>query len=217
MGRRKRPIRKAGTFRDAKLIIIACEDAKATPTYLNGMVQKYRNPKIHVEVLKRESPSKSAPAHILDQLDTWSKTYQINVEQGDELWLVADTDRYELSDIVRQCQQKGIHTAISNPCVELWFLLHHQDVSILPKHVQSELEENKKVNKNRTRLEEELREILGQYNKSKLKVDDFIPHTQTAINNAIKLDDNTSNRWPQTLGTDMHKLIRSMIDITKTE
>lgn len=46
----------------------------------------------------------------------------------DEVWCVFDRDEHErFAEAVRLAADAGINLAISNPCIELWFLLHFQD------------------------------------------------------------------------------------------
>jgi hypothetical protein len=54
-------------------------------------------------------------------------------EEGeiDEFWCVFDvewpTNHPDLKDAVERARQGGIELAISNPCFELWLILHFQD------------------------------------------------------------------------------------------
>ena len=57
--------------------------------------------------------------------------------------------------MIRQCRQKGIEVAISNPCFELWLLLHFADFPNGP-HLRCD------------EIGLRLREIVGKYNKSKI-------------------------------------------------
>lgn len=46
----------------------------------------------------------------------------------DQIWCVFDRDEHRnFSEAVDLAVRKGIHLAVSNPCVELWFLLHFRD------------------------------------------------------------------------------------------
>ncbi|MHB8189962.1 MAG: RloB family protein [Ferrimicrobium sp.] len=56
-------------------------------------------------------------------------------EEGeiDEFWCVFDVEwprnHLHLRDAIEQARQSGIELAISNPCFELWLVLHFQDHS----------------------------------------------------------------------------------------
>ena len=46
----------------------------------------------------------------------------------DEIWCVFDTDEHEnLPHAVEDARQSGIDVAVSNPCFELWLVLHAQE------------------------------------------------------------------------------------------
>ena len=213
MPRKRRPFVPPANNRDSRLIIIASEDTEATVTYFTDLASPayYQSSKVHVEILGREDTA-SDPRRVLDQLDLWRNEYQIGGD--DELWLVTDIDRWgnaKLSRIAQECVQKGNLLAISNPAIELWFLLHLTDVQQYDLLVQNELLENKKVTKNRTRLEQEILNVVGSYSKSNLNTDHFLPHIQAAIERAKHLDTQPESRWPQQLGTHVYRLVESII------
>ena len=46
----------------------------------------------------------------------------------DEIWCMFDIDAHpNVRDAIRKAEDNGIHLAISNPCIELWFILHFED------------------------------------------------------------------------------------------
>lgn len=213
MPRKHRPLVREDAVRDVRLIIIATEDTKATFTYFTELATTppYKSSKVHVEVLPRESTA-SAPEYVLQQVIKWLDKYQIKEE--DELWLVIDVDRWgdtKLSEIAQECVQKGIRLAVSNPAIELWFLLHLADLAEYGESAQQAMLLNKKVNANRTCLEQAILDIVGRYNKSNLAMDDYLPHVEKAIERAESLDIRPQDRWPQQLGTRVYLAVRSII------
>ena len=215
MPRIRRPFeRPTDKVRDARLIIIATEDTEATVAYFEAMksLTYYQSSKVHVEVLTRTDTA-SAPERILAQLEQWLTQYQI--AEDDELWLVIDVDRWgskKLNQIAKACRQKTIHLAVSNPCIELWFLLHVRDMDQYDEITQSDLLKNAKVSPKRTRIEQAIVDVVGRYNKGNLHTDDYLPHVEMAIASAEKLDVAPNDRWPQQLGTRVYLLARSIIN-----
>ncbi|MCP5053079.1 MAG: RloB domain-containing protein [bacterium] len=208
--RRFKPISRPTAFRDAKLIIIATEDTKAEPKYFSDLAAYYRNPGVHVEVLSRPYTA-SAPEHVISTLDKFKRKYHLN--QGDELWMVIDVDRWgqkKLSRIARECIQKQYFLAISNPCSDLWFLLHRKSPRDYSEETLNEFLENKKKNK-RSRLETELISVFGKFNKKNLDTGQFIPFVKDAIARAGTLDTTPGHRWPLTLGTRLYLLAEKII------
>jgi len=205
-------------YRDAKRIIIATEDSKATPAYFEAVKIKYENASITVELVGDEKDTDSAPEHVIKRLDEYYKDPNNNITACDELWLVIDVDRWgdgKLSDIVQQCVQKNYAPAVSNPAIEIWFLLHLTALDVYDNSTQNELLANKKTN-DRNRLEQEIISKIGKYNKSNFDAisflkDDSIYH---AVNRAEQLDTKASDRWPQELGTHVYKLAKSILGMT---
>jgi hypothetical protein len=214
MPRKQRPFIRESAVRDARLVVIASEDSEATPTYFETLVSPnfYQSSRVHVELVRRDNTA-SAPGHVLAQIERWLDIYQIGAE--DEFWLVIDVDNWgdaKLSQIAKTCNQKEIYLAVSNPAIELWFLLHHTDLDRYDAATLEVLFENKKNGARRTPLEQAILEITGQYNKSNLDAHNYVPHVKEAIARAKALDINPNNRWPQHLGTHVYRLAQSIID-----
>jgi hypothetical protein len=58
----------------------------------------------------------------------------------DEIWCVFDCDEHpRLPDALQQAVDNGISVALSNPCFELWLILHYEDRSahIERRHAQA--------------------------------------------------------------------------------
>lgn len=217
--RKFKPRERKSGLRDAKLIIIAAEGAKTEKRYFTDLVvdERYRNPKIHVEILDRLQAEHSAPEHVIRKLDEFRQTYSLN--EQDELWLVIDLDRWgsaKLSDISTQCIQKGYLLAVSNPGFEIWLLLH---VASLDEYTAEQLEQFSqpgKPNDARTPLEAELMRRTGSYNKSNLNTADYLPSVDLAIDRARAVDINPEHRWTNRIGTRIYLLVESIIHSSRS-
>lgn len=208
-----RPRNRLSGTRDAKLIVIAAEGSQTERIYFNDLAspQYYYNPRIHVEVLANLTTA-SAPEKIITLLDQFRREYRLK-KGYDELWLVLDMDRWKevkISSIAQSCQQKNYDLAISNPCFELWLLLHIKSLDEYEPKILVEFRENKKQH-NRTRLEQELLALLGSYNKSNPDTSKFLPHIHTAIQRARELDKVPEHRWPNDLGSRVYILAEKII------
>ncbi len=209
MPRRRRPLVREDALRDASLIVIATEDSKATPTYLRNLVSPpyYSSTRFHVEIIPHDNTA-SAPSHVLSRLKKWQTEYELG--DDDQLWLVIDVDNWQeqmLGETAQKCVQSGIALAVSNPAIELWFLLHLDDPVNWDADKRKALLANKKISQNRTQLEMEIVQITGRYNKNNLNSSDFLPNVQLAIERAEQLDSASSDRWPQSLGTHIYRLV----------
>lgn len=201
---------RSSELRDARLIIIATEGQKTEKTYFEDLATESRNNRVHVKVLERNSTA-SSPEHILDLLDRFRSEYQYKTGY-DELWLVCDVDRWrkKLSQVAEKCAQKGYFLAVSNPCFEIWLLLHLRSLENYDKTTLDEFRTNIKTN-NRSRLEIELSNILGRYNPSNPDTTAFIPYVAIAIERAYHLDIQPKDRWPNDLGSRVYLLVKRIL------
>ena len=202
MPRRFTPRSRISGVKGAKMIVIASEGSETEPKYFNELKFLSKNPNVKVFALEREDHTKSSPEHVIQMLDEFREKYS-ELEDHDEFWVVVDKDRWDLENAGRLCKQKGYKMAVSNPSFELWLLLHLKSLDEYDSVTLEEFRVNQKVGKNRTRVEKELLDILGEYNKSNPKVKEhFCPHVGDAIKRARKLDD--SGRWPNDLGSKVY-------------
>lgn len=152
--RKPRPLtRDTSGFRDDRLFIVACDDTFAPKQYFNF----FRIPRIQIYVVVTPDGS-SAAEHVLGRL------LEIENEEDDERWMLLDVDHYckghhlqSLTRAMAKARQHGVNIAFSRPCFELWLLLHHVEESAV-----AQLGSARDV-------EQALRSILGEYNKTHLK------------------------------------------------
>lgn len=204
-------------FRDARLIVIASEGKDTERIYFKALAKEYTNPRVHVHVLERSEneQNNSSPEHVLKQLNDYKSQYEL--EADDELWLVVDKDRWTeamLSRVATECSQEvAMHMALSNPCFELWLLLHMEDAVSLPPEEQKQWMENRRKSKNADPyLKVRLRQKIGSYHESSYDALTLIVHIENAIERARALDKNPTDRWPQTLGTRVYLLAESVMN-----
>lgn len=204
-------------FRDARLIVIASEGKDTERIYFKALAKEYTNPRVHVHVLERSEneQNNSSPEHVLKQLNDYKSQYEL--EADDELWLVVDKDRWTeamLSRVATECSQEvAMHMALSNPCFELWLLLHMEDAVSLPPEERKQWMENRRKSKNADPyLKVRLRQKMGSYHESSYDALALIAHVEDAIERARALDKNPNDRWPQTLGTRVYLLAESVMN-----
>ena len=204
-------------FRDARLIIIASEGKDTERIYFKALAKEYTNPRVHVHILERSEAEQnnSSPEHVLKQLNDYKEQYAL--EADDELWLVVDKDRWTdamLSRVATECaQDEYMHMALSNPCIELWLLLHLVDISILTHEEHLQWLENRRKSKNTDPyLKVRLRQEMGSYHESAYDAQMLIVNVEMAIERARTLDKNHADRWPQTLGTRVYLLAESVMN-----
>ena len=204
-------------FRDARLIVIASEGKDTERIYFKALAKEYTNPRVHVHILERseDEQNNSSPEHVLKQLNDYKGHYEL--ESDDELWLVVDRDRWTeamLSRVATECAQDNfMHVALSNPCIELWLLLHLVDATLLTSEEEQLWIENRRKSKNADPyLKVRLRQEMGSYHESSYNAQMLIKHVEAAITRAKILDKNPADRWPQTLGTRVYLLAESVMN-----
>jgi hypothetical protein len=202
---KKEFIRRTG-LRDAKLIVIASEGQRTEPKYFTDLKNKFLRSSLHVEILDR-FVSASSPSHVLAHLNKFKTKYKLG--RDDELWMVIDVDRWreeKLSDVAGKCRDKGFLIAVSNPCFELWLLLHLDEFD----HYNEE-QKNRLFQNSQRFIEREIRQILGSFNKSNLDTSKFLPYVENAVIRARILDINPNSRWPNSLGTRVYLLVEKIL------
>jgi len=204
-------------FRDARLIVIASEGKDTERIYFKALAKEYTNPRVHVHILERSEAEQnnSSPDHVLKQLNDYKSQYEL--EADDELWLVVDKDRWTeamLSRVATECSQEvAMHMALSNPCFELWLLLHIEDaVSLTPEEQMLWIENRRKSKNGDPYLKVRMRLKMGSYHESSYDALALIAHVEDAIERARALDKNPNDRWPQTLGTRVYLLAESVMN-----
>jgi hypothetical protein len=205
--KRSRLLNRPDLQRDASLIVIATEDTYASQQYFEESTI-FRNPRVHVLALPTED-HRSAPEHVLNRLkDYHDKMEQNNgLQDDDEFWLMLDTDHWTQSSHVANFKQVcgealtcGFQLAHSNPSFEVWLLLHFIELDASEQFPNS------------GKVEVRPKKILGGYNKNRLDLSRFDREkAATAAARAEKLDNASTDRWPQQTGSHVYRLVKRLL------
>lgn len=210
MRKRKDFVRLEGV-RSARLVVIASEGRCTEAIYFAEVKNRLCAPNVHIEILNRDS-NESSPESVHKQITDFMREY--NIEDDDELWLVIDRDRWQeamLSRIAQLCYQNThLHFCMSNPCFELWLLLHLEDVTEYDDDTFTQLIKNKKSKSGVPWLKQRMRNLLGSYSESNYEACHLIPFAPLAMKRARALDANPQDRWPQSIGTRVYLLMDSI-------
>ena len=202
--------------KSARLVVIAAEGYETENIYFEAMKARLRAANVHVEVLHRDSDGDSSPEHVYEQVRGFMEEY--NIEDDDELWIVVDRDRWTnkmLSNVARYCaQNKNLRFCVSNPCFELWLLLHLEDVAAYAAEEKKALTANRKSTRHKTWLKHKLSELMDGYNEANYDAAKLLPQIDVAIERAVRLDSKPEDRWPQSVGTKVYLLARSIMGKT---
>lgn len=207
----RKDFKRSEGIKSARLIVIAAEGRKTENIYFESMKSSLCASDVHLEVLHRDS-NNSSPEHVYEQMRKFMDEY--NIEDDDELWIVVDKDKWTekmLSSIAQYCvQNNNLFFCVSNPCFELWLLLHLEDVSLYSEKKMDQLIMNKKVN-GKTWLKRQMKELTHHYQESDYDAMALLSNINLAIERSEALDVCSADRWPQRLGTRVYLLARSIM------
>jgi hypothetical protein len=200
MPRRRRPLdRKSGVLRDASLIVIASEDTHAVKQYFD----RFELRRVQFVVLPTQK-GRSSPEALIERLDLYQEEFEIG--DGDQLWIVLDTDhwirgghRNNLIEVLNRCRQRNFRFAISNPCFELWLLLHFQDWPVGNDLSCSE-------------IIRQLRAVAGGYRKNAVYSLSITPASVEAAVERARSRDKSGNWFPDEMGTQVYRIIDELTE-----
>jgi len=196
MPRRQRPlIRDSDTERDASLIVIASEDTYAVKRYFD----RFQPRRVQFRFLPTEE-GRSSPQAIVARLDAYRAEFEIG--DDDELWYCGDIDHWaagnhlpNLNVVLSHCHSQRYLVALSNPCFELWLLLH--------------FEESPGAALNCNEVCERLRAVAGGYSKTNGCVANITEaHVQQAITRAKP--SKIAPSLPNNPATQVYLIVKSM-------
>ncbi len=129
--RERRPGRRP-PFRDPKpIMLIVCEGARTEPEYFNGFARACRNPRVQVKIAREHG----VPATLVAIAKEYKRRAETDAKRQrdenlayDSVWCVFDVDDHpNVPNAKQTARDNDIELAISNPCFELWLLLHFRD------------------------------------------------------------------------------------------
>ena len=199
--RKPRPIsREEQTYADDTLLVVACEDHYAPEQYFKLLP----NQRVKVKTLPAVD-DRSDPKSVLQRLDEFIREYDL--QETDQLWLALDTDHWasgkhkrSLASVLQECQQRGIEVAMSNPCFDLWLLLHQTDIRPADPP------------RNAREVARRFRALKGEFNKKLLKPEHY-PATSIvqAVKRAQALDLDPDNWFPVAPCSRIYRIVEQAV------
>src|SRR5271156_3507691 len=130
MARRNDRLRRRRPFREVKRrILIICEGEVTEPKYFNDLRHLTRS------LIELSIEPGGTPKTLVERAVDLKKAAARDAKRGkdenlkfDVVWCVFDVDEHPyLAEAQQQARVNGIKVAVSNPCFELWALLHFQE------------------------------------------------------------------------------------------
>ena len=127
----KKFTRSRPTRSPRRRFLIVCEGEKSEPNYIIGVQRVLKNQLIDVIILDRSGATK----YVVERAVAEKRKAKQNARRStdkfelfDEIWCVFDVDSHErLEEAMKQAKDNEISVSLSNPCYELWVVLHHRD------------------------------------------------------------------------------------------
>jgi hypothetical protein len=125
--KKKDSLRRRRSFREPRArFLIVCEGEVTEPKYFKDIRRLERG---IIEIV-----SAGRPKSVVKRAVEMKKKSESEADaRGDEnfrydfVWCVFDVDQHPLHEAKEQARANAIDVAVSNPCFELWLLLHFQD------------------------------------------------------------------------------------------
>ncbi|MDA8277539.1 MAG: RloB family protein [Actinomycetota bacterium] len=184
--------RKITNKKPRKIIEVHCEGRVTEPKYLNALKNMLRGRKdVVLNIAKGvgEDPLNIATDAI----------HSKRMGGSDEFWCAFDVDEHKKIDLaISSARKEGINLAISNPCFEVWLILHFHELT-------APIETAEAV---------KLRARLDGSNNKNLNTSKYMKYIEIAQNRAQLLDvyhHGIGNKFPKNNpSTGMHMLIKSL-------
>jgi hypothetical protein len=210
---------REGGFKDAeKLYILSFEGEKTEVKYFNNFRQsEFFNDSGIIEIvpLKRAVNTGTDPLSVKRLLKKAKADYPF--KKSDEFWLIVDRDDWEtihkidFNQLVIDCNKEdNFFLAMSNPCFEIWLIMHLKDITEYNEEEQNKLLENASVSRKKNHIDTIIGDLQGiGYNKNP-NPETYLPLTKTAIKRAKDIDF-VNEPYPKNLGSHIYKLIEKLL------
>ena len=157
-------------------LLVVCEGQRTEPDYLLGYQRYVHNATVEIVI----PPDRGDPRKVVEIAKSrkQSATAEARRQQDpnlafDEVWCVFDRDDHErFADACQMARDNQFKLAVSNPCFELWVLLHFRDSPGM---------------QHRTSVLRMLRDQLPDYDK-RLEFNDVAQGVPDAVARAQRLD-----------------------------
>ena len=112
-------------------ILVVCEGKKTEPLYFRALIREEALKLVEVVIDDKSGVPKTLverSIHLKKDAARDAKREGDDFLRYDAVWCVFDVDSHpNLPEAKQQARDNGVNLAISNPCFELWLLLHFQD------------------------------------------------------------------------------------------
>ncbi|GAA2431351.1 RloB family protein [Streptomyces glaucus] len=132
MGRGKSLKRKGAKRPELRRVLVYCEGECTEKHYLRGLRSDLSGLPVQIALGPEHGVPTALVRAAIKHKERAPRSRQDRFTAYDEVWCVMDveapTPHPDLERALREARDHGIKVALSNPCFELWLLLHFQEV-----------------------------------------------------------------------------------------
>jgi RloB-like protein len=197
-------LRRRRAFREPRArFLIVCEGTVTEPLYFKEIRRTERG-LIELEIVPAGVPKTVVERAVQMKKESQREAHSRRDDnlKYDHVWCVFDVDEHAfVPEAKQQALANAIDVAVSNPCFELWLLLHFQDQTA---HVE------------RDRVQRLCREHMPGYDKAP-PCDALMPRRSQAIERASQLESWQASRGNagENPSTGVHRLIQQILAICR--
>ena len=115
--------RRNGGRQYRRIIRVLTEGKVTEPGYIKMLARKYLD--VRIEINPKDA---GVPLTLVRLAREYQKQNKKRNPDYDEIWCVFDIDQHpNIEQAIQEARDSGINVAISNPCFELWLVLHYQN------------------------------------------------------------------------------------------
>ena len=125
--------RRAAFLKPRAKFYIICEGRNTEPGYFNALSSRFKSSIVEVII----EGGAGVPRTLFEKANRIAKKMGAgrgrkrrgadSFEEDDEVWICFDKDNHpRFLETINNCAQVGIGCAYSNPCFELWLILHYE-------------------------------------------------------------------------------------------
>lgn len=217
--------RVENTRDERKAVILACEDSVSAPLYFNAIFDDLKiNHAIAASSLVIAKHTHTDPLGVLQDLLNHS-----GYEDFDHQWIVIDRDEERtnggghtlenFNQAIAKAGGRRINVAYSNPCFEIWYLLHfeYRNTAIDRDELYQKLERNYQYKKNKLLILTQEQQNTAIKNAQKLikswedvqgATSPSTDNPSTTVHNLVKLLNGFKAQQPQKTASKWEKMVQ---------
>jgi hypothetical protein len=106
-------------------LTIYCEGGNTEPNYFKRFAFDHGNRLVKVETIPAAGVPMTIVRSAIDAKRRRPRRRKNSFEEADQIWVAFDCDEHpQVAEAIRQAEENNVFVAFSNPCFELWAIIH---------------------------------------------------------------------------------------------